>query len=522
MVIAVEPQHPIPTAFRPPRRPLHLGVTSHDLAHCPELTVAADNEGWPVGIENADSLAARLLAARCTFASGSVEALWKLLPPHVGAALAQLPPGQMVQNGDTWWGSLSNGSLVVRKGRNYGHLCQMDRSLVVALAGAGFSDIGFPNSPGAVASCILMNHAPLPNLYRGEIPRDVLQIAHQCDKGGRMEALQLGTFPYIYCYDFTSAYAAILADLPDAGHCTWVQTPDYCQDATYGFLRARLVVPQELPASPVAYRAILTDKQKDLEGLRFVTGEQEVCIIKPEYDLAIEQGCKGQILDAWWGYSENGDRPFSALMHKLFLLRRKNPALSGQIKLLMNAMIGQMSSAHGSWDSVGQQTSESVSPCWNSVYASYVRGLQRVKLFRSVQDWETLASLTIDGLITTRPMTLSPSLGLGGLRLDGEGPATILTDYAKDRPGHAPLWRQAALVHSTERTFTLPLTYRAGLSAYNHWPLAEAHRQIGRMVELNTPFPIGSVTRRSPAGVTVADLLREAIPTHSMGIRDLC
>jgi len=185
-------------------------------------------------------------------------------------------------------------------------------------------------------------------------------------------------------------------------------------------------------------------------------------------------------------------------------------------------MTGQMSSAHSSWDSVYQQTSESVSPCWNSVYASYVRGLQRVKLYQAVQNWETVVSLTIDGLISLSPMTLPRASGLGSLRLDGAGSATILTDYAKDRPGHAPMWREAACSGSpmTNR-FTLPLSYRAGLSVYCQWPLQEAHRQIGRMVELRTEFPIGSATRRAPAGVTVADLLREAVPTQSMEVGEI-
>lgn len=514
-----EPSRPIPTSFRAPRRPLRVAITARELARCPVLNLETDAAGWPVGILNADSLATQLLEARCTFATGDAESLWKLLPPSIGAAIAASVPGQMVKHNGTWWGWLNNGSIMARRGQQYGHLCKMDRRLINALADSGFSDIGFPNSPGSVAAAILLNYASLPNLYRGEIPLAVLDLAHQCDKGGRMEALQLGTFPHVYCYDYTGAYAAVLAGLPDARQCVWLQDRGYHPDAYWGFVRCRIAIPSEMHVSPIAYRLLLNDQQKSLEGLRFVTGDLEVCLIKPEYDMAVSLGCKAEILDAWWGYPENADKPFANLVSKMFALRQQHPALSADIKLLTNAMIGQMSSAHSTWDSVEQQSKESVSPCWNSVYASYVRGLQRVKLYQSIQDWDTVASLTIDGFVSTAPTSVSDAGGLGVLRLDGEGPATILTDYAKDRPGHAPMWRAAAATDPTKLDhFTLPLRYRAGLGMYNQpgMTLKAAHEQLGKMAELRTEFPIGSVTRRTAARITVSDLLRESVLTYSM------
>jgi len=527
-----EPWRSLPpiSALRGPFRPRRVPLTTQDLAVAPTLRIDADSEGWPSVFTDASALAKVLLQNRCTLASGPTDSLWKLMPPHIGAALAASVPGRMVKDGDYLWGWLPEGSLMVRKGQQWGHLCNLERltdspnRLFRVLADIGIFDCGYPNSSGSVAQAILLNHAPLPNLTTGEIPWPVLQLARQCDKGGRMEALKLGTFEHVYCYDYTAAYAACLAQLPDARRCVWIQSTEYHAEATFGFIHALLRVPAA-PVSPIALRLGLDDREENIEGLRFVHGNMEVSLIQPEFDLALEQGAKAEILDAWWGYEwDGGSRPFEGLVAKLFALRQSHPELKAASKMLINAMIGQFSSSHEHTDAVSLQVTTTVSPAWNPVYASYVRGMQRVKLFQDVKNWDTIAGLTIDGMLSLAPMELGPGTGqLGALRLDSQGTCTILTDYAKDRPGKAGQWRQAAQEHPTQSGFLLPLTYRAGLRVYNQPGLsqAEAHRELGRWQTMNPEFPIGSCTRRTPVGVTTRDLLRDVVLTQSMDVGEL-
>lgn len=511
-------------------RPRPTGVTTASLASAPTRRFSADEEGWPVDVTSAEKLAEALIDAKVTLASGLTDAIWKLLPPRTGAALARAKPGQMVKCGDYYWGHLAEGSILVRKGREYGHLCNVERLVgegadlgrfFAALADSGIHDCGFPNSAGAVGQAILLSHARLPDLTRGTIPWPALELAHQCDKGGRMEALQLGTFSEVWCYDYTGAYAAILATLPDSGRSTWCNDNGYHPGAFYGFIRCKLRVPGA-SVSPIPFRAFVSREEKELEGLRFVTGEMETCLIKPEYDLALAMGCKAEILDAWWGYPHSSRKPFASIVQKLFALR-SDPALKAAAKTLVNAMIGQLSSVHGHWDSVEAKASVSVSPCWNSVYASYVRGLQRVKLFQTVPDWTNVCGLTIDGFISAKPLTVRHASSLGELRLDGQGPCTIFSDYAKDRPGKPLKWREAAETYPAERGFLMPMSYYPGLSAYNTSGVNcfDAHKNIGRKMELWPEIPIGSCTRIVSPAVTTRDLLAGPIPTRSMDVAEI-
>lgn len=537
MMNAEEPR-PMPTRehMRKPARATAGRVTIDRLKKMPILDIHPDASGRAEielngALIDTDFVADYLLDAQLvgTFSGkGETHSILKILPADFLAALASRPPGQPEKDDNgTWWSITQEDSITVRRGNRWGHLCNLSRlatresggAFFQALADADIHSIAYPKTTGSIAQSILANHADFPDLKRppeaGGFPYAILQAAHNADKGGRMEARQLGTFESVWCYDYTSAYAGVMATLPDCDpfNCRWVQGKDYQPSAFYGFARCKVGVPDH-DLSPLCFRSPGAPEDYILEGLRFPYGEGEVWLAKPELDLLIEYGCKVEILEGAWGFPAITALPFAGLVRRLYS-GREDPKASPGIKILLTAMVGKLSSYSVHTDSVFGATTTNVSPAFNPVYASHIRSKVRANLARQAYAFgvDCLVCLTIDGLVTTREIPgITPERRLGELRLDGHGPMTILTDYIKDRPGETH-WRDNAELTAMGSSFSRPFTFYGRLGLFNtEMSLSQAHSALGLPMDMRPEFQVGSTVRTS-AVATASDYLSGVVGT---------
>ena len=135
---------------------------------------------------------------------------------------------------------------------------------------------------------------------------------------------------------------------------------------------------------------------------------------------------------------------------------------------------------------------------------------------------EHIVGLTIDGILSTAPANQAPGDKRGELRLEGTGPATILSDYIKDRPGKAPVWREAAELTGQGKEFSREFHYYARLGTFRQYRNPnEAYSKLGLLQTMRPTFPIGSVVRQTPPTAQIGDYLNTAIPTSVQHIDEM-
>lgn len=495
-------------------------------------------------IESPRQLADYLLRNRLSVTAstdGQLAVLWRVFPAGFCAALAKAQPGTPIMFEGDLWRTAGEDGLSVQRGLEFGRLANLSRMLPEgmgetpqgisqwakgffnALDGAGFPDAGATLSPGALGERFLLSYAALPDLRRPDLATAHLRRACAADKGGRMEAVKLGTFDKVWCYDFVSAYAACLESLPacDPRDCRWFESRDYQPSAYYGFIRAAVKVPS-MPLSPMAFHLPNAAIHELVDGLRFPYGEATVWLTKPEHDLLRDLGCSLTIQEASWGIVENEYLPFANLVERIFDLRKSSPEWSGAMKLILVAMIGKMGSVHYAENYRTLRQVAAPAASFNPIYSAYVRALQRVKLVKAATTLfapEHIVGLTIDGILSSAPASQEVSGKRGELRLEGVGPATILTDYIKDRPGKTPVWREAAELTGQGKEFKREFTFHGRLGLFRQLRSeTEAHDRLGMPITMTPTFPIGSVIRQTPATPDIRDYLRGVIPTSPQRI----
>ncbi len=528
--------------MRKPIRPAKGKVTIESLLSAPIVDISPDLNGVPEITSGDANIAPECFAdwlldqGLClTFCqNGEPHSLLKHLPPEFNNALASLPPGRALKIGDTWWSISTEDSVIIRRGNRWGHLCNVARlgsphayrAVFQALQSVGIKSIGYPNTTGAMAQSILANYATFPDLtrpsHKGGFSFAILERAYNSDKGGRMEARQLGTFDNVWCYDYTSAYAAIMADLPECDpiYCRWIDSPNYQPSAFYGFARCAVTVPNH-EISPLCFRQPEAAEDFSLEGLRFPYGVGEVWLAKPEIDLLLDYGCKVDIIEGSWGFPFGDRSPFKVLLRALYG-GRAVPEASPGIKVLLTAMVGKLSSVNRYFDTLTETTSVNVSPSFNPIYASHIRSSVRANLARQAYAFgvDCLVCLTIDGLVTTREIPgIGPERRLGELRLDGQGRMTILTDYIKDRPGESD-WRENAEATATGLGFSRPFRFYGRLGLFNTgMSVSEAQGALGMPFDMRPEFQMGSTVRQT-AKASARDYLDGVIETSVSHITD--
>ena len=432
---------------------------------------------------------------------------------------------ELQQNGWLKWGryqlylSSRGRKLTVRRGNEYGHFIDLGGlaatnwpDIVQAFQKAGVYKLPYPSSPGGVAAGLLDR---MTTLSTNALPAEVLSLAWQACKGGRMEALTLGTFNG-HASDLSSAYPAAARDLPRCDHprlCEWRASTEYQPTATYGVA----LIDVDLPAwraGPLAVRTMATGPDDDLE-LHFPAGRHErVAVAMPDMQLLQELGIPFRIRKAWWGFVMQKTYPFQRLMNLLWAMRQEDKDFA---KAVAVAAVGQL----GSVDNVAQPWAEAddweARPYFAPVYFSHIYATVRANLFRQAMEagLENVHAFSIDGLITSQPLFApGADLQMGGWRNEGQGEFFLTGDYFKDRPDGDGRWRAAVAT----TVATMPQDqFLAEMDTYVSLPLAWQQRgldeDIGSKVPMSNTIPLGTTHRQAPRGLRRADYLREAIPT---------
>lgn len=471
-------------------------------------------------------------------AGNNAGALWRVFDPVSAWELASA--GQRatdMDSGYSWQArqlSPHHAILCVRKGNQWGYLTIVDdvlpatlpqdaaaleswgRKLAAETNNAGLP-LGIRLSRGNIAQNWLLADSGAPTI-KG-IPAGALHHAYNAVKGGRMEALLLGTIPDAQSYDTNSSYGAILASLPSClpPLCHWIESTTPVQGAAYAFLRLRVKVPI-MPLSPMGFRLPENLAHNDA-WLIFPTGEAEIWAALPDYQLLMETGCKVEILSGWWGIVRHHVRPFTKLVNRIYQTRllAKNPDplldTSGLYKSVTAAIVGKMAAVYDG----------KAGGCWNPVYFATVTAQARADLFRQAQSASgNVVALTIDGLITTGSLTTSPNPGLGDWRMDGQrGQATVITDYYKDRAGEHR-WRDVAALSAGASAFSLrhdvyPTLRSMGFPPGHEWQAELAWLRLGLPRQVSQTISPGSSIRAMTA-VPVREYLTGAITTKSINI----
>ena len=177
-------------------------------------------------------------------------------------------------------------------------------------------------------------------------------------------------------------------------------------------------------------------------------------------------------------------------------------------------MIGGFRSAHNG----------EAGPHFNPIYSATIKGALRAKITRlAIRYQDSLLRLSTDGLLLDRPL---PATELGDrpgqLKLEGIGPATILTDFLADRPGKPSRWRKMAEgCPGRDINLTLEIGGYNGLGIFNGVMPQDAWEQMGRFEARRWPVPLGSTVRRNVGQPTIADYLAGPVETEMLHMEEI-
>lgn len=473
-----------------PLKPLHAG--------------ALDIDKWTMLAENSVSFDG-LLANGVTIAPNAqaLKPLRWLLNDHWG------PYGD---GGDVKVGSdrvkLCAGyrKLSIRRGNQWGHFVDthgMDwdfEALRQGLKEHGITRLPAPESPGKIAAGLL-------NLYSRPdckgLPENVIDLAWQSSKGGRMEALTLGSFD-AYELDMNSAYPYAASKLPKCDYgadCRWVESCEYLADAFYAFADLTVDIPQGLRAGPVGVRFKAEGPLADETNLRFPVGKVRCFLAKPEIDLLTDMGLKFKIHHGIWGYPYSSYQKFSELMKLLWNLRKYDKTSA---KSLSVACVGQLGSAP---EGIARGA-------WHPVYFAHVYSDIRAKLYRLALNigLDNIHAFTIDGLLSNKPIKSAGPNVFGAWKQSRKGPCLVLNDYFKDRTDHFEY--KTALLSTPDKIpqnlIRVVQQDYVGLEAALSLGLLD---KLGECIERPKNLPLGSAYRQMPDEITRQDYLRGSIKT---------
>lgn len=415
---------------------------------------------------------------------------------------------------------LSSGArkLTVRRGNEYGRFIDLGGlatqnwpEIVRAFQKAGLYRLPYPTSPGGIAAGLLDQMA---TLSTQNLPPEVLYLAWQACKGGRMEGLTLGTFDG-YASDLSSAYPAAARDLPRCDHlslCEWRASTEYQPSATYGVA----LIDVNLPVwrtGPLAVRKSAAGPDDDLE-LYFPSGRHHrVAVSMPDLQLLTELGITFTIRKGWWGFVKHHTYPFRKLMDLLWAMREQDKDFAKSVAVACVGQLGSVDNIAAPWADTDNWEAR---PYFAPVYFSHIYATVRANLFRQAMEagLENVYAFSIDGLITSKPLFASGMLRMGQWRNEGSGQFFLTGDYFKDRPDSDGQWRAAVAgtpVPVPEDRFM------ATMDTYVSLPLAWQQRgleeKIGSKVPITNTIPLGPTHRATRREFTRADYLREAIPT---------
>lgn len=313
-------------------------------------------------------------------------------------------------------------------------LTEQEPETVLQLAGRGedilqaLKSIGISpdklTSPVGILSDRLKD-ADLPTIYSNDndLFVDACDYAIKTMRHEWRSAFKIGHFDSLYCYDQTSAYPALIADLPDTDHCDIEYSEKYI-NSDFAVMKGQVTITAEV--SPIGFTTA--------EGVIFPRGTWETYLTKSELHL-IEKYRLGtfNLTDGYFFKFRTPKKPFQALMMQLFQQRQTdNDTLQTIIKRMAAGMSGKLD----------QDNSDGTyGELFNPIYALMVRSGCRVKVaefvYNNLPNLESLVDINVDGVLSTDPaINLSDQTvkKMGEWRLEKTQKALIL--------GKGEVWRE--------------------------------------------------------------------------------
>ncbi len=258
--------------------------------------------------------------------------------------------------------------------------------------------------------------------------------------GGRewVSNYQLGCWQELYSYDLSSAYPSIAVSLPDLRDCELVPSNQLNLSKMLGFVYGDLYIDPESEyayCSPVLTR--LPDGQltnavghlpTDYYALDTV---RHVC----RYGMG-EFRCKS----AWYIHPRGGVRPrfpFRQVMTELFQRRTWSDLASYFLKRVMNGLIGKMLEVRSSGDGTVRY-----GELYNPVYHATILAGSACRvadfIIHNRIGVKELIHVGVDGVKSTKELTLPPVAPMGQWRKSGPDSAIILSSAGVYTPDRSP------------------------------------------------------------------------------------
>lgn len=294
-----------------------------------------------------------------------------------------------------------------------------------------FSDL---KGPGSVFQSILVDSGVRFGLSTA--PPEATALALDCYHTNWLEAFALGHFDDTYDYDVTSAYPYQVSQLvsPAATYGTWVQSRKHVGGAAYGFLRAVVRIPPEVPLSPIMFRNSCSWDGYRRTRQANVWGEWTGAILAEEEEFIRDRGLgKVEVLDGWWFVPDVVLYPFRAPMAKLFTLRDEagaDKAMATLFKVVAATSQGKFISTY--YDRGVVQGGALYEP----IFAAAIVGRTRLAVADFCLSYaEDVLRVAIDGVLMGRRVPASGNKKPGSMRLAAQGESIVLGDGEHWMPG---------------------------------------------------------------------------------------
>jgi len=236
------------------------------------------------------------------------------------------------------------------------------------------------HGPGSLAGSWLGKNR-VKRYMRGEIPKDLNEIATRAYFGGRIDATGYGFCNPVYHYDIISAYPAAIANLPNLTKLQWnhLRKPKDLEEVNAGRFVAR--IHWEIPTQSwgvFPWRSKNGTIRYPLEGEGWYWDSEILAAIEKGLGKYIE------LKELWFstGYLE---RPLYKLIHETFAYRKElkksgNPA-HHSTKLILNSLYGKFAQTVGK------------AQFYNPIWAGLITSHTRAKLLEQI-DENTLCVMT--------------------------------------------------------------------------------------------------------------------------------
>jgi hypothetical protein len=252
-------------------------------------------------------------------------------------------------------------------------------------------------------------HIQPDNYSSPETQASELLTAQKCAYfGGRIETRAQGMFPVLYEYDLSSAYAAVISQLPCMAHGEWRHVPGKYFLESSGVAMYHIKYHSTIPHwGPFPHRGKRGDVWFPTEG--------EGWYHRPEVETAQKAGVDIEFLESWvWISTCDIPHPF-AFLKDVFAERLKlKQAGNGAeivIKVAMSSMYGILAQNTGAYrkvDEDGNTIGYHLPSCYNLAAAGHTTSWCRARLFAVMAlHPESIVYAATDALYATVPLPLN-------------------------------------------------------------------------------------------------------------------